>query len=105
MYCNVCGKVVADDARYCPGCGAAVGTPRQAGKRLERSRTDRKIAGVCAGLAEHLGIDVTLMRLIWLFVIVMTGIFPGVIVYLLAWIVMPEEPETKPVVVTPQPVT
>jgi phage shock protein PspC (stress-responsive transcriptional regulator) len=39
------------------------------------------------------------------FVIVMTGIFPGVIVYLLAWIVMPEEPETKPVVVTPQPVT
>jgi phage shock protein C len=72
---------------------------------LERSRTDRKIAGVCAGLAEHLGIDVTLMRLIWLFVIVMTGIFPGVIVYLLAWIVMPEEPETKPVVVTPQPVT
>jgi phage shock protein C len=105
MYCNACGKLVADDARYCPGCGAVVGTPRPTGKRLERSRTDRKVAGVCAGLAEHLGIDVTLMRLIWVFVIVMTGIFPGVIVYLLAWIVMPEEPETKPVVVTPQPVT
>jgi phage shock protein C len=81
-----------------------VGTPRAVSK-LQRSRADRKIAGVCAGLAEHLGIDVTLMRLIWVFVVVMTGIFPGVIVYLLAWMVMPEEPETKPVVVTPQPVT
>jgi phage shock protein C len=105
MYCNACGKAVADDARFCHSCGAAVGSARVATRRLIRPRADRKIAGVCAGLAEHLDIDVTLMRLIWLFVVVMTGIFPGVLVYILAWIVMPEEPEAKPVVVTPQPVT
>ena len=103
MYCNACGKAIADDAHFCTYCGALVGNPFPAQKKLIRPRAGRKIAGVCAGLAEHLELDVTLMRLIWLFVAIMSGLFPGVVVYLLAWIVIPEEPEVRPVVAAGQP--
>ncbi|MFZ0479809.1 MAG: PspC domain-containing protein [Terriglobales bacterium] len=64
--------------------------------RLIRPRLDRKIAGVCAGFAHHLDIDVTLVRILWVFVTFAAGLFPGVIAYVLAWIVMPEEPVLLP---------
>jgi rRNA maturation endonuclease Nob1 len=51
MYCNYCGKVIQDDANVCAYCGTRVGAVI-ARKRLMRPRTDRKIAGVCAGFAE-----------------------------------------------------
>ena len=50
----------------------------------------RKIAGVCAGFAEYFDLDVTLVRLVWLLVGVMTGV--GLLSYPIAWVVMPEEP-------------
>jgi phage shock protein C len=104
MYCNACGKGIAEDARFCTYCGTVVGTaPRP--RQLMRSRSDRKIAGVCAGLAQYLGLDIALMRILTVFVTFMAGIFPGVIAYLLAWIIVPEEPEVRPVVATGQPVT
>lgn len=59
-------------------------------QRLIRPRGDRKIAGVCAGFAEYFDLDVTLVRLVWLVVGVMTGV--GLLSYPIAWIVMPEEP-------------
>ena len=59
-------------------------------KKLYRSSSDRKIAGVCAGFAEYFDLDVTLVRLIWLIVSFMTGL--GLLAYPIAWIVMPEEP-------------
>lgn len=56
-----------------------------------RSATDKKVAGVCAGLANYFGMDVTLMRILWL-----AGIFytvgTGLLIYLLCWVVMPIEP-------------
>ena len=55
--------------------------------RLTRS-SNRVIAGVCGGLAEWLGWDIALVRLLYL--IVSAG-FPGVIAYIILWIVMPEE--------------
>ncbi len=62
-------------------------------KRLVRPRAERKIAGVCAGLAEYFDLDVTLVRVLWLIVTFFSGIIPGIIGYVVAWIVMPEEPE------------
>lgn len=72
-------------------------------KHLMRSRTQRKIGGVCAGFAEYLDLDVTLLRIIWLVVAIMTGF--GFIAYLIAWIVMPVEPSPAPVPATTQQVT
>jgi len=59
-------------------------------KRLYRSRTDRKIAGVCAGIAEYFAIDPTVVRLIALISIIFGG--AGILAYIIAWIVTPDQP-------------
>jgi phage shock protein C len=89
MYCNYCGKVIQDDANICAYCGVRVGGV-VGRKRLVRPRAGRAIAGVCAGFAEYFDIDVTLVRLVWLLVGIMTGV--GLLSYPIAWIIMPEEP-------------
>ena len=58
--------------------------------RLTRS-DNRVIAGVCAGLAEWLGWDVALVRLLYLLVSIFSAGFPGILAYVILWIVMPEE--------------
>jgi phage shock protein C len=59
-------------------------------RRLTLSRRDKKFAGVCAGLAHYFGVDVTLMRIIWLVIaFVPPGL--GVGAYFLAWLVMPHD--------------
>jgi len=99
MYCNYCGKVIQDDANVCAYCGIRVGGVI-ARKRLVRPRTARKIGGVCAGMAEYFDLDVVLVRLLWLIVAIMTGV--GFLAYIIAWIVMPEEPITHTVPVAHQ---
>jgi phage shock protein C len=89
MYCNYCGKVIQEDANVCAYCGKRIGAVI-ARQRLVRPRENRKIAGVCIGLAEYFDLDVSLMRLIWVIVAVMTGL--GFLAYPIAWIIMPEEP-------------
>jgi phage shock protein C len=59
-------------------------------KRLYRKRTDRMLAGVCAGLADYLNIDPTIVRIIFV-VLVFAGL-GGVLVYLILWLITPEEP-------------
>ena len=54
---------------------------------LKKSR-DKKIAGVCGGVANYLGIDPTIMRIIWLCAVFFAG--TGVILYLIAWLIMPD---------------
>ena len=93
MYCNYCGKVIQDDANVCAYCGTRVGAVL-ARKRLIRPIVGRKIAGVCAGMAEYFDLDVTVVRLVWLIVAICTGV--GLLAYPVAWIVMPEEPLSLP---------
>lgn len=58
-------------------------------KRLERS-TDRVIAGVCAGVAEYLGWDIGLVRLVYLLLSIFSAGFPGLLIYIVLWVIMPE---------------
>lgn len=59
------------------------------GMPLHRSSQQRMIAGVCGGLAEWLGWDVTLVRLAYVLVSILSAAFPGIIVYVILWAVMP----------------
>jgi phage shock protein C len=59
-------------------------------KRLYRSKRDSKIAGVCAGLAEFFNIDPTLVRIFFALLAVAGG--PGVLLYIVLWVLVPEEP-------------
>jgi phage shock protein C len=61
-----------------------------------RSATDVKLAGVCAGFAEYLDWDVTLVRLLWAILTLFSGCFPGVVGYIICWIVMPVAPLPHP---------
>lgn len=63
-------------------------------KRLYRSKTDRKIAGVCGGLAEYFGIDANIVRVIAV-ILLLPGWLPGFLPYVVLWVVVPENPETS----------
>ena len=60
-------------------------------RKLYRSRTDRKLAGVCGGLAQYSNIDATLLRVLFVVLALLGG--PGLVIYLLMWILVPEEPQ------------
>jgi phage shock protein PspC (stress-responsive transcriptional regulator) len=61
--------------------------------RIYLSNTDRKIAGVCGGIAEAFGIDATLLRLAVVFLALITAVFPVVVTYIVAWLIIPEAPK------------
>ncbi len=61
-------------------------------KKLYRSRTDKKISGVCAGLAQYLKVDTTIVRVLWAAISVFSGGVPGLVLYFLCAIIIPEEP-------------
>jgi phage shock protein C len=60
---------------------------------LTRSTNDRVIAGVCGGIARWLGWDSTLVRILYALVSFFSAAFPGIIVYIILWLVMPAEEE------------
>lgn len=59
-------------------------------KRLYRSRNDRMLAGVCGGIADYLGADPTVVRIVTVVVALLPG--PAILAYLAAWLLVPEEP-------------
>ncbi len=76
------------------------------GRRLTRSASDRKIAGVCGGLAEYFGVDATPIRLLWAILSILCGaIIGGVIAYLIVWIIVPRPHDVvlPPAVPAPPP--
>ena len=60
-------------------------------RRLMRSVEDRKVAGVCAGLAKYMGWDVTVVRVVFVVLSLLPIGFPGILVYIIMWIAVPEE--------------
>ena len=61
-------------------------------KRLYRIDDDSRLAGVCSGLGQYLRIDPVAMRLLWVAGTFATGLVPGILLYLVAWAIMPVEP-------------
>lgn len=64
-------------------------------KKLYLSNDDKKILGVCGGIAEYFDVDPTAIRLLWIVVSIMTAIIPGILAYLIAGIVMPKKPVSQ----------
>ncbi len=99
MFCTQCGSKLADPARFCASCGAPTDPSFAKSRfepphnRLSRPRDDAKIAGVCAGYARYLGIDVTLVRILLILLFLGAGI--GGLFYLVSWILMPRDPEFR----------
>ena len=58
---------------------------------LRRSRSDRRIAGVVGGLAKYFGMDPTLARVLYVIISVLSVAFPGILVYILLWLIIPQE--------------
>lgn len=59
-------------------------------KRVYRSRTDRVLGGVCSGIGKYFGLDPVLLRVIWAIAFFVGG--AGLLAYIIAWIIIPEEP-------------
>src|ERR1700686_2655907 len=99
MYCTKCGTALDSKVNFCSDCGTATRRPaafsQATPSKLSRPRDERKIAGVCAGFARYLGVDVTVVRLIAI-VLVLCPPSIGLIAYIVAWIVMPNDPGVAP---------
>lgn len=64
------------------------------GKRLTRS-SNKMIAGVCAGIAEYVGWSATNLRILYVLLSVVSVGFPGILVYIILWVMMPKPPEER----------
>ena len=86
----VVGGVIAYVAAWVLMPLATEPEPVPGGRRLTLSETDKKIAGVCGGIAEYFGVDATLVRIAWCVASIFFGaIVFGIIAYLLAWFLIP----------------
>jgi phage shock protein C len=98
MYCWNCAKEMEDAANFCSACGTArpqVHPPREdpyARPSLSRIREGKRIAGVCGGVARYFDLDVTLIRVLWIVLTIFAALLPGMVVYVVCWIAMPQDP-------------
>ncbi len=58
-------------------------------KRLTKSLSDKKIAGVCSGVAKYFGVDPTVVRIAWALLVLLFGV--GIFLYLVCWLLMPDD--------------
>ncbi len=106
MFCTACGTSISEGARFCSHCGKATGissyVPGSAApRRFFRLRSDKMFAGLCAGLARHLDLDVSFLRLLVVAVFIFTGFLPIGLAYIIGWMIVPVEEYRVP----PHPVT
>lgn len=102
MYCTQCGAQLDDNARFCTACGRSTVAVETSGaeyapplpRRLRRIMAEKKIAGVCAGFAEYFDVDVTLMRVIWLLLLLVPPSI-GFVAYIVAIFVLPKSYEPR----------
>ena len=96
MICPNCQKDIAAGSKFCYSCGAkqpeapsyTTASAYPGRKRLVRSTNDRKLAGVCAGLADYFDIDPTVVRVLWVLAFFCAG--TGLLAYVILWIAIPE---------------
>lgn len=107
MFCTQCGTKLDENAKFCISCGkptgeepppaysqAAYSAPYEPvaavpGRKLRRIRAQKKVSGVCAGFAEYFDMDVTLMRIIWLGLLLLPPHI-GAIAYIICMMVLPK---------------
>ncbi len=63
-------------------------------KRIYRSKNDRRISGVCGGIAEYFDVDPTIIRIAWVIISVFSASVPGLLIYFLCAIIIPDEPDS-----------
>ena len=106
MLCIRCSRELEADSAFCRFCGAAASEATAARRRLTRLPNEGRIAGVCAGIGTYLHIDVTLVRLAWVFLSVWPGaVVFGVIAYVVAWVILPAASGGDSPSETPPPAT
>jgi len=89
MTCARCSRDLEVESAFCRFCGAAV-RPAEV-RRLTRAPDEAKLAGVCAGIASYLDVDATIIRLFWIALSIVPGLFVGgVLAYAIAWALIPE---------------
>jgi len=87
--CVKCQREIEAESSYCRFCGAPV-RPTEAHRRFVRIPDEGKFAGVCAGLAAYFDTDVTIVRLVWVILSIIPGVFiGGLVAYIAAWILAP----------------
>jgi phage shock protein C len=101
MICQNCRRDAADYSSFCSFCGAPLHVPTnwtsRTSKRLMRSTSDTKIAGVCGGIAEYFDVDSTFVRLIWVLLILLPiPLVPAFLGYFVAWVIIPKAPLYTP---------
>lgn len=93
MYCSNCGKDIGEGPTFCQFCGTRVAAiaPPSLKRPFARFSADKKIAGVCAGVARYFDLDANLVRALWLLCVLFAG--TGLLAYIVLWIIMPLDPE------------
>lgn len=96
VFCQRCGARLPVGARFCSNCGTVIPEPTYVpGRPLVRPHAGRQIAGVCIGLSQAYGWDLTLVRILTVLGALFTSGLVAV-AYLACWIGIPEEPFTLP---------